>query len=68
VRETMMLKADLVIEVKCIRKQLYDLKIACEAREDRLIGLLLVMEPFINALAPSVQKQLLQVMEETADD
>ncbi len=59
-----MLKSELVMEVKLIRKQLYDLKIACEAREDKLLGLLLKMEPFINALAPSVHKQILQTLEE----
>jgi hypothetical protein len=57
-----MLKQDLVKEVKLIRKQLYILKEDCKKREDKLMDLLLVLEPFLNALSPSIHKQIIDLI------
>ena len=58
-----MLKQDVVKEVKLIRKQLYTLKRECKEREDKLLSLFMILEPFLNALSPAIHKQINDIIE-----
>ena len=56
-------KPDLRSEVKALRFQMAALHKRCNEREDKLVEILFILEPFINALSPDMAANLIKVMD-----
>lgn len=41
---------------------MYNLEVNCKEREDKLLSLLLTLEPFFNALSPEIHKQIADIL------
>jgi hypothetical protein len=54
---------ELRTQIRLLRSQLYTLEVKCQDREDKLMNLILILEPFINALSPEMHKQILDVLD-----
>jgi hypothetical protein len=59
------MKSDLRLEIKALRLQMAKLDESCKDREDKLMRLMLILEPFFNALTPEMHKK---VMDEFDDE
>ena len=53
-------KMDLRVQIKQLRQQMADLEDKCKEREDKLMNLIFVLEPFLNALSPEIHEQILE--------
>jgi len=50
-------------QIKLLRTQMAKLEQSCKDREDKLIKLLFILEPFLNALPPEIHKQISGMMD-----
>ena len=50
-------------QIKLLRVQIAKLEQSCKKREDKLLELLCILEPFFNALPPETHKQILNAMD-----
>ncbi len=50
-------------QIKLLRTQMAKLEQSCKNREDKLMNLLFVLEPFLNALSPEIHKQIQDAIE-----
>ena len=53
-----MSKENLRKEIKALRHQMANLDAACKVREDKVVELLFLLEPFITALPSDVQDKI----------
>ena len=52
------MKADIRSEIKALRFQMAKLETRCKDREDKLIKVLLILEPFLGPLDAAMDKKL----------
>lgn len=62
------MKADLRQEIKALRYQMANLEEKCKEREDKMMRLFFMLEPFLNALSPETQQQILGVIGESESE
>jgi len=55
-------KGDLRAQIKLLRVQMNNLEVKSQEREDKLMNLVLVLEPFLNALSPEIHKQIIEAL------
>ena len=55
----MISKIELRAQIKLLRAQMDNLEAKCKEREDKLVDILLAIEPFINVLTDAQQKELM---------
>lgn len=56
-------KIELRVQIKLLRAQMNNLEVKSKEREDKLMGLVLVLEPFLNALSPEIHKQIMETLD-----
>lgn len=56
-------KTEIRNQIKLLRVQMAKLEESMERREDKLMSLLLILEPFLNALSPEMHKQILSILD-----
>ena len=57
-----MSKITMAADIKALRFQMAALESKSKEREDKLMALGLILEPFLNALSPEIHKQILEVL------
>jgi hypothetical protein len=65
-----MTKQELTHNVKALRNQINKLEVRCQEREDKLLKVLLSLEPFVQVLTSAQQKEMMRLagMEEQDND
>jgi len=61
-------KIELRAQIKLLRAQMNNLEVKCTQREDKLMNLILILEPFFNALTPEMHKQVMDAIDEADYD
>ena len=56
-------KIELRAQIKLLRAQMDNLEVKSKGREDKLMGLVLMLEPFLNALSPEIHKQIMETLD-----
>jgi hypothetical protein len=56
-------KIELRAQIKLLRAQMNNLEVKSKEREDKLMGLVLILEPFLNALSPEIHKQIMETLD-----
>jgi hypothetical protein len=56
-------KLELRSQIAMLRTQMDKLEIKCQKREDKIVKLIFLLEPFLNALSPEIHKQILEAIE-----
>ena len=60
-------KIELRAQIKLLRTQMNNLEVKTKERtkerEDKLMNLVLILEPFLNALSPEVHKQIIEALD-----
>jgi hypothetical protein len=55
-----MTKQELTTELKALRSQMGLLELKCKEREDKLLKVLLSLEPFVKVLTSAQQKEMME--------
>lgn len=55
----MISKIELREQIKLLRTQMNDLEVKCQEREDKVVRILMALEPFVEVLTTSQQKQMM---------
>jgi len=56
-------KIELRAQIKLLRAQMNNLEVKSKEREDKLMNLVLIYEPFLNALSPEIHKQIMETLD-----
>lgn len=56
-------KIELRAQIKLLRAQMNNLEVKSQEREDKLMNLVLTLEPFLNALSPEIHKQIMESLD-----
>jgi septal ring factor EnvC (AmiA/AmiB activator) len=56
-----MTKQELTTNIKALRNQINKLEVRCQEREDKLLKVLLAMEPFVEVLTSVQQKEMMRL-------
>lgn len=55
-------KIELRAQIKLLRAQMNNLEVKSKEREDKIMDLVLILEPFLNALSPEIHKQIVKTL------
>jgi hypothetical protein len=58
------MKADLRAEIKALRYQMAKLEKRCKEREDRVVKVCFILEPFMAVLSPEQNKKIMKLIED----
>tara|TARA_R110002094_G_scaffold161424_5_gene146587 strand:- start:1053 stop:1235 length:183 start_codon:yes stop_codon:yes gene_type:complete len=50
-------------QIKLLRAQLHNLEVKCQDREDKVVKILMKLEPFVEVLTATQQKQLMDAID-----
>jgi hypothetical protein len=56
-----MTKQELTTSLKTLRNQMAALELKCQEREDKLLKVLLALEPFVQVLTSAQQKEMMRL-------
>ena len=59
----MISKIELRAQIKLLRAQMDNLEVKCQEREDKLVEVIMALEPFIEVLTTAQQKQMMDALD-----
>jgi hypothetical protein len=62
------MKADLRAEIKALRFQMAKLEKSCKEREDKVIKVCFILEPFLAAFTPEQNKKIMDEIDRNVED
>ena len=59
----MISKIELRAQIKLLRAQIDNLEVKCQEREDKVVKILMALEPFVEVLTTAQQKQMMDALD-----
>ena len=55
-------KIELRAQIKLLRAQMDNLEVKCKEREDKMLGVILILEPLFDTVTPTMKEAIIKVM------